>query len=379
MLRSFVDYLAVLWDAARTVLTAPGPQRWHRLRFLLLFSLVYPPMFAIVQLTLALDHLLYPGFREVQIERPVFIVGNMRTGTTHLYRTMARDRESFVSFRLLDLLFPSIVMKRCAAWVGRVDTRLGGPGERLLQRLDEAFLPVFSHIHQTGWAEFEEDEYLLYHMSCSATLHMMFPHVRRFRRLLYLDIEADPRERQRIVARYAGLARRHLYHLGPGKTLLSKNPYFTCKIDALNQAFPDARFAMLVRSPLQTVPSTASMAHFVWHHTGALPPGTVHMEPILEICEVYYRHARERFAELGPERAHTIDYRELVADMPAAVRELCAQLDLPVSDALAEILAEQAARERPHKSRHAYSLADWGLTETQLRSRFQEVFAELGE
>ena len=36
------------------------------------------------QLCLLLDHVLFPGFRRVRVERPVFIIGHARSGTSLL-------------------------------------------------------------------------------------------------------------------------------------------------------------------------------------------------------------------------------------------------------------------------------------------------------
>ena len=108
--------------------TAPGVQRWRRLRFLLLFALVLPPVFVVSQLTLALDHLFFPGFRDVQVKRPLFIVGQPRTGTTYLYRTLARDTGCFTCFRFIDFLFPSIVLMRCAGFVAALDRAIDEHG-----------------------------------------------------------------------------------------------------------------------------------------------------------------------------------------------------------------------------------------------------------
>jgi omega-hydroxy-beta-dihydromenaquinone-9 sulfotransferase len=373
MLRTFLDYLTLLADAAHTVLTTSGPQRWRRLRFLLLFWLLFPWIFAVGQLTMALDHLLFPGFRDVKVQRPIFIVGQPRTGTTYLYRTLAKDTGSFTCFRFIDFLFPSIVLMRCADFVAAVDRAVGAPGLWSLQRIDAAFLPDFAQIHRVGILEPEEDEYLLYHTLCSGTLWLLFPTVRRFRRLLFLDTEAEPAEQRWVMERYRALVKRRLYHCGPHTTLLSKNPWFTGKLASLERAFPGARFVKLDRSPLQAIPSSASMVHFSWHNTGALPPGQQDIERVLEIYAHYDRHARAHFTALGPGRAHSVPYAAFVADPQAEIRQLCGALDLTVSPALSAILDGEAARQRKRKSGHSYSLEDWGLSEAEVAERFPEA------
>ncbi len=376
MIRFLTDYLTILASCASSAVGSRWPKSGRRLRFLLLFLLLLPPLVVVGRLTMLLDHLFFPGFDKVKIARPIFIVGQARTGTTYLHRLMARDTDTFASFRLVDFILPSITMKRCAALLGQVDAALGGLGRGLVEWLDRAFLPVFAKIHEVGIYLPEEDEYLLYHRLLSGSLWFVFPDVARFRRLLFLDTEARPEERREVMAFYADQVRRHLYHLGPNKTLLSKNPWFTAKIDALAEAFPDARFVKLERTPLEAIPSCASMVHFVWHNTGAKKPGERDVETLLDLYGHYDRHARERFAALGPERAHTVRYADFVAGPAGSVEQLCGALDIPVSADLARILAAEGAREKHHRSKHRYSLADWGLTAQQVAERFPEAFAE---
>lgn len=379
MLRSLLDYLSLLADAAGTVVSAPGVQRWRRLRFLFLFAVVFPWLFVVGQLTLALDHLLFPGFRKVELRKPVFIVGQPRTGTTYLYRLLAQDSDTFVTFRLVDFLFPSITLKRLAAATAAIDRALGGFGLGLLERVDRDFLPDFAAIHRVGFLLPEEDEYLLYHLMCSGTMWLLFPGVERFRRLLFLDSEAPPAERRRVTARYEALAKRHLYQRGAHRILLSKNPWFTGKIESLAEAFPDARFVKLERSPLEAIPSAASMLHFSWHNTGALPPRALGVERVIEIFTAYDRHARRCFAALGPERSHALRFRALVSAPADEVGRLLARLGVPVSPAMGTILASEGTRQQKRKSRHRYGLAEWGLDEAWVRERFPEAMEAAGD
>jgi hypothetical protein len=204
----------------------------------------------------------------------------------------------------------------------------------------------------------------------------MFPTVQRFRRLLFLDTEASPQEQRLVTARYAALVRRHLYHCGPHTTLLSKNPWFTGKIDSLAAAFPDARFVKLERTPMQSIASSVSMVHFTWRNTGALPQGVQDVERWLVVWDHYDRHARSRFAAMGPSRAHSVRFADFVADPQDEVRRLCGALDIAVSPALNDILAGEGARQRKRKSTHRYNLADWGLSEEDVARRFPEAMAD---
>lgn len=86
VLRSLNDCFAMIADGVRTLGAPTWTQRWRRLRFVALLVFVLPPLALLTHLCLALDHLLFPGFKKVKIEKPIFIVGNLRTGSTFLHR-----------------------------------------------------------------------------------------------------------------------------------------------------------------------------------------------------------------------------------------------------------------------------------------------------
>jgi hypothetical protein len=373
-----LDYFTLLAAAARTVLTAPWPQNWRRFKFLFLFGVIWPVLKAISLPCLLLDHVLYPGFRKVQVREPLFIVGNWRTGSTLLYRTLARDEESVACFRMIDAFLPAITMKRAAAWLARVDGWLGGYGRRLVLAMDERFLAEWSKIHDTGFLKPEEDEFALIVDFCSAAMFELFPMVKRFRRLFFVDQEMPRVQQEFVMRRYHALAQRQLYHLGPHKRFVSKNPLFTFKIRSLAREFPDASFVCLVRNPVSTVLSTASLFHFVWHETGALPPGQRDMGTVLEFCHQGYQHAALALSELPAARWTVMRFDALVADPGGSVERLWDRFGWPLPASLGAVLADAGARQRGWKTRHAYDAADWGITPGEIYRDFEYVYREHG-
>lgn len=371
-----VDYFTLIAAATRTVLTAPWPQNWRRFKWLFIFAIIWPFLRLVSVITLLLDHVLYPGFRKQEIKEPLFIVGNLRTGSTLMYRTLAEDKENFAYFRMLDAFMPAISLKRAVAFIGRVDARLGGYGARVVQYLDNAFLDEYSRIHDTGFLKPEEDEFALLNYMCSASMYELFPMVRRFRRLFFVDQEMSAKEQDRVMQRYKKLVRRQLYFAGGDKRFLSKNPLFTNKLGVLRRTFPDARFACLVRHPVNTVLSTASLFHFVWHETGALAPNQKDMGTVLEFCRCFYNQPRKCLHDLGPDQLCVMQFDELVSNPGGAMRRMLNNFEFPVSEDLDEILAEIGNRQKRYKSKHSYSLDAWGVTESEIYEKFHDVYTE---
>jgi hypothetical protein len=58
-----------------------------------------------------LDEILYPSYNQERVN-PIFIVGEPRSGTTFLHRTMAEDEENFFAIRHIEWRFPFITIQK---------------------------------------------------------------------------------------------------------------------------------------------------------------------------------------------------------------------------------------------------------------------------
>jgi hypothetical protein len=83
--------------------------------------------------------------------------------------------------------------------------------------------------------------------------------------------------------------------------------------------------------------------------------------------------ARDR---AGPRRFIDIDYREFIADPLTTAESIYSHFALPLSGATADALrAHIAANPQSKHGRHAYSLEEYGLTPSSVRSRLASYLA----
>ena len=102
---------------------------------------------AISVLTMGMDRVLSPGYRKQTIDRPIFIVGNPRSGTTFLHRLLLGAGD-MAAFELWEMLFPAITARK-----------LLGPIVPRFERLSPArYHP--SDIHDTNLRGIETDDAL---------------------------------------------------------------------------------------------------------------------------------------------------------------------------------------------------------------------------
>ena len=82
-----------------------------------------------------------------------------------------------------------------------------------------------------------------------------------------------------------------------------------------------------------------------------------------------FAEARTRY---DPAQFVDVEYADLVGDPVGSVRRRLRRFSLTWAETVASAVAEEhrRSREGPRAPRHTYDLADYGLTERQVRSAF---------
>jgi hypothetical protein len=183
------------------------------------------------------------------------------------------------------------------------------------------------------------------------------------------------RKRRRLMRFYRECIRRQLYLNGTDKIHLSKSPIFAGRVEALIEAFPDARIIVPVRNPNETIPSLLKLVRGGWKRLGWDAQRQERCLKILAEQSFHtYRHPMDVLGE-HPDTPHAIiDYRDLVADPASAIQQIYQQLGLPISQRFREILMAEGKRARKHKSAHTYSLGEFGLADDEVRTRLSDLF-----
>ena len=141
--------------------------------FLLFFYAVWPLGTLVHWFCFFLDDVLFPGHKTQPIEKPLFIVGNLRSGSTFLHRLLSRDSETFTSLTIWDIyLTPSVTQKKITQFFSRLDNKLGGHLHRWLHDFDRARWANSRSLHLV--LQPEEDENILFHIWDSFWVSFLF-------------------------------------------------------------------------------------------------------------------------------------------------------------------------------------------------------------
>jgi hypothetical protein len=347
-----------------------------------LLLIAYPIYFLVELVTwlgLLLDEVFFPGYRDVEIRQPVYIVGNPRSGTTFLQRLLARDEETFNSMRTWEMLLaPSITMRKIFWALSRLDRRLGGPLHRLLGMLEESWQED-NVVHRIAIRAPEEDEYLLVHIFSTLKIWLYAAMVDEAAPYTYFDSRMPEEEKRRILGFYKGCIQRHLYaHGDSDKHYLAKNPHFSPMVDALYNTLPDAKIIYLARNPLDMIPSYISLKEDEWHLLGSPVEKYGSREYILDMAEHWYTYPLGRLEQAPQDSTIVVNFNDLVENARQIVREIYDRFGLELGPAFDEILQQAAERARDHESEHEYSLREMGLTREEIVTRYRPVFERFG-
>ena len=344
-----------------------------RIIFITFFYLVWPLGSLMHWFFFFLDDILFPAHKTQPIEKPLFIIGNLRSGSTFLHRLLSRDTETFTSLTTWDIyLTPSVTQKKITQFFSKLDKKLGGHVHRLLYAFDRRTLGKFK-IHAISFFQPEEDENILLHIWDSFWVTFLFPFMDEMPNYQHFDEALSPKRKQQIMAFYKSMLQRHMYATGK-KYYVAKAPAFSAKIEALVEFFPDARIIYLARNPLDMLPSTVSWINYARRVFTDPGEGYIYLDEILDFTQHWYRYPLKYIDSHPSPRYLILKYDDLIQRPEHVIRKFYEQFGYPDKPGLEKIVDEAVKETLSHSSDHTYSYAEMGFTRRQIVEVYSDIF-----
>ena len=309
----------------------------------------------------------HPELAEERIERPIFVLGLPRTGTTLLYGLIAEDpaHRSPLTWEVDDPCPPP----EAASY--ETDPRIARCERRLehVRRL----APGFQAIHPVG---------ALLPQECIVITACEF-HSLRFEMCFDVSGYQEWLKHQDMRPAY-GFHRRFLQHLQsrrPGGRWVLKSPGHLGPIDALLAEYPDALIVQTHRDPLRVIPSVASLEYTMrCMASDAIDPAVLGDQQLRLWSQLLEQGMAARSRR--PEHAANfsdLHFREIVADPIGCVRRIYAGFDLAFTPAAEERMrAYLVAHPRYEHGEHHYSLEMFGLQAEAVSRAFKAYCDRFG-
>jgi hypothetical protein len=304
---------------------------------------------------------LHPEIDAEEIDGPVFVIGLPRTGTTALSQLVAADPQ-FRSLRMWESGSPVPPPEKATE---HTDPRIA-VAEGNLALMNVAF-PLMQSMHHTEATTATECQDLM-GMSYR-TVH--FDGFARVPSYLAWVIDTDMRETYRYHRRVLRLLQWHcpptLWHL--------KTPVHMFALDALIEAYPNARFLWSHRDPTKVLGSVCSLIHYTrsWSSDRDDPVELGAEE--LDRWWVAVRRAMEFRDRVGDGRFADVSFADLQSDPLTALADGLTQIGLPFDErSRAAVLQWATTHEPGSHGTHSYELSDFGLEPDQIRERFAPYY-----
>lgn len=366
-------FIKTIWFSFFKSEGTPGRLTLKRCFVLMFIFFAYPIWHFSIRLAYGLDKLFYPEHIHQNIEQPIFIVGNFRSGTTLLHRLIARDTR-FTSMQTWEIyVAPSIIQRKLIRWLMKFNRIIGNPIQKIINKFEKA-LKEYSYMHNTGLNEIEEDGHIFLHTWSSYNLFAFFPFPDLVRNYIYYDEEIPDEQKKLDMDYYQEVLKRHIY-TNKGKQYISKSPSFSPKVRTLHKKFPDAKFINLVRSPLRVIPSSVSMFSNHWKTYGEpeddYPQSATTV--MREQAKHWYIYPHQYLKHLPADQYVMVRYQDLVADPQTTIEHIYQRFGMEMTEEYQQILKEDSAKAKRFKSKHNYSLDEMGLNSEDITKEFTDA------
>jgi hypothetical protein len=310
------------------------------------------------------DFAAHPEIADERIDAPLFICGMARTGSTKTQKMLAASG-CFNWLPYWQVLNPSLLS----------GDRGESPDERIADvdafvRYFDAASPKAHAAHAFETHEPEEESFILEHSLLTPTFLGWAPMSSYLDWLMTQDLTAHFRQLRDTLKylQWQGLHDR-------SRRWVLKSPLYSGLEPLLLQIFPDARLAMTHRDPRQTIASGLKLLRAFHKPFSTAIPDTDYYVAGQASAAAAHLAAREA---LPAGTFLDIPFARVVGDVAALVTDIFRFCGLPEHpDAVARVLAWDAANPKHKRGEHRYTLGEFGLTEDAIARDFADYITFL--
>jgi len=361
-MRLYLEGIGILWRMF-------GPKR--NFFYCLMVVCIFIILDGITHLTLFLDRIFFPGFRNVKVKQPVFIIGHPRSGTTFMHKLFTQTDET-AAYRSWQILFPAIT--------GRIFVK--PIVDFFLRRKMTTMIPEDSG-HHVALDNVEEEELLFVHIRdtqfvvilsplgfladehAAFRLHDLHPGSKRIRSALFLK----------------SLFQRHIYYTGK-KQIFAQTHFSTHRVKTLMEVFPDAKFIYMHRMPEDTLPSYFSLNYnivdLIWGMRRFTPAQIQRFNEYRYRASIdLYRYFYDLWVndDIDKNRVLIVAYDDLLDDLKGVFDRVVEFTGIEPSQALRSTVARQAQKQKRYQRVHeVLPLEDFGIDSKRLKEDFAFLY-----
>ncbi|MDE2043154.1 MAG: sulfotransferase, partial [Alphaproteobacteria bacterium] len=305
-----------------------------------------------------------PHLLDAPIEKPLFVFGLPRTGTTLAINLLTADpaRRFFMRWEAMNTIPPA------GPGAQRTDPRYHEEQARLDMALK--YLPHITAMHHEDADSSTECQFAMAPAFC-AQLYDSQAYIPSYSEWF---LHTDYRPAFRYHKRLMQLLQQH----NKGRWTF-KNPWHPLYLDALHETYPDAQLVMTHRDPAEVVASACSLIFAVRQMFGDNVDPVACSDLLVHTFDLMIARVDAFEAKQGARSIHHILYTDLVTDPVGEMRKVYAKFGEPFrADAESAMQALMAAKPQNKFGKHEYKLEDYGLTRNQVHDHFADYIDRYG-
>jgi hypothetical protein len=300
----------------------------------------------------------HPELLDAPVEKPLFVFGLPRTGTTLAINLLASDpaTRSFLRWEIYDPMPPA-----------KPEELHAGPRYDAQVAKNEMALKYMPHIAAIHYEEADSPTECQFLMtpSFAAQVYESQADIPSWRQWFLHEADYMP------AFRYHKRMLQALQSYAGGRWTL-KNPWHPLFLNALTEVYPDARLVMTHRDPAEVVGSACSLIKYV----RAIYSDDVDLkgigESFADTFEVMIARAKAFKAKHGAASIHDVQYADTVRDPMGVVRGIYQRFDMDFTPGIeAAMQGYLDANPKGKHGSHDYDLAEYGLSKEAVRERFK--------
>jgi len=301
----------------------------------------------------------HPDIEQTRIERPIFVLGFPRTGTTVLQNLLCLQ-PGRRGLRFWELVTPVPWHENPA-----IDERKRRANAKRMLKAAYLIAPEQKEIHFID-AETYEECWPLFGASFCVMNYDLQSGMRRYGDFLMDHDMVGPYQEYAQVLKL-------LSWRNPADQLVLKCPEHLWFVDALLEVFPDACIVWTHRDPVPTIASYCSLMSLQWRTLYGHYDPTELGEHITTRFHQGIQRAMAARAAADPKRFFDVNFHNLVNDQAGTVRAICEYFELPHGEHMDTAVAGWLANRRAdHRGAHKYSAARYGIDTARVHDLYRD-------
>ncbi|MGI9590758.1 MAG: sulfotransferase family protein [Myxococcota bacterium] len=309
----------------------------------------------------------HPEIEEQPIERPIFVVGPPRSGTTIFHDLLAMDPDNRVPLSW-EACYP-VPPPEAASF--RTDPRIAQV-QADLDRVDR-LIPEFKKMHPMGAERAQECVAITSHDFASMIFQTQFDVSRYDRWVADHDMRSALAWHRRFL--------QVLQWKAPGERWALKSPQHIWHLEHVHREYPDALFVQTHRDPVRVLVSISSLVATLRR----LSSDAVRLSEVAryyaEALAQGYDHtvAYRRSGRLPESQVVDLYFQDFIKDQVGTVQRAYEHFGLELSDRAAAAMQAFLDQNPADKhGRHLYSFEDIGMDLGEVRQLFQNYQEHFG-